>query len=444
MSQQKAANDIPFLKGFTRLAAYNIAAGLTVPLASLVDAAMLGRLPQVAALAGVALAGVLFDYVYWGFGFLRMGTTGLTAQALGAGRDDEANRILIRGVFLGVVLGAAVLILHPLLREGGFALLRGEADVEAAGRAYFNARIWGAPLTLANFALVGWFLGAARGRAVLLLTVVGSTANVAFNYLLILRLGYGPAGAGAGTALAQAIQFLVGLGLLPRGTLASAAGRLRTTFDWPVMARFLRLNGDLMVRTIFLISAFALFQNGAAQLGKVTLAADAILLHLLALAAYWIDGVAFATEVYSGRAHGAGDRALLRATLRASIALSLGFAALFSTVYWLFRVPIAGAISTHAEVVAQIVQFVPWLVLTLSIGSFAYALDGFFLGLTRSRLLRNAMAASFVVGFLPLSVMATRHQNNTLLWLSLVAFMIARTISLGFPAWKTAQGSIPG
>ncbi len=422
--------------GFARLTAYNIAANLTVPLASLVDTAMLGRLPQISALAGVALAAVIFDYVYWGFGFLRMGTTGLTAKALGAGDNDESHRVLIRSLVLGLGLGFLLLVLHPLLREGGFSLLAGAAEVETAGRAYFNSRILGAPLTLANFALLGWFLGNSKGRTVLWVVAAGNIANVVLDYWLILRLGLGPAGAGAATAIAQAIQFVVAIAFLPAGTLPRAVRDRATIFLWSKLTGFLRLNRDLLLRTVLLVSAFSVFQNASAYLGTNTLAANAILLHLLALAAYWIDGVAFATEVYAGRAEGAGDPSALRSTLGLAIRSSFFFALVFSLAYLLFRRPLLGLISTHEPVIDLASQFVLWLAITITMGSVAYALDGFFLGLTRAKLLRNAMAWSFFLGFLPLVALGAYHSNNRLLWAGLVTFMIARTVTLGVPALR--------
>jgi MATE family multidrug resistance protein len=183
---------------FLRLSALNALANLSVPLAGLADAGMLGHLRDLRHLGGVALASVLFDFIYWTFGFLRMGTTGTAAQARGRGDRPELYRVLYRSLLLAAGVAAAVLALQVPLRELGFSLLQGEPEVEAAGRAYFGARIWAAPATLANFAFLGWFLGREESGRALILTVAANASNIAFNYWLIIHLGWNAYGAGLG------------------------------------------------------------------------------------------------------------------------------------------------------------------------------------------------------------------------------------------------------
>ena len=181
---------------FFRLALINILASVTVPLVGLVDTAMLGHLGDIRFLAGVALASLLFDYVYWTLGFLRMSTTGMTAQAVGRGDHVEVTDVLRRSMLIALALGGAVLALQVPLREIGFALLSGEPGVELAGREYFDARIWGAPAALCGFVMVGWFLGREESRVVLAITLVANLANVLLNYVFIIRLGLAARGAG--------------------------------------------------------------------------------------------------------------------------------------------------------------------------------------------------------------------------------------------------------
>jgi MATE family multidrug resistance protein len=193
----------PLSRRFFRLALLNIFSNITVPLAGLVDTAMLGHLPEIRFLAGVALASVLFDYIYWTFGFLRMGTTGTTAQAVGRGDRREVYLTLYRSWMIALTLAALILLLQLPIRELGFGLLGGEPGVEAAGRAYFDARIWGAPATLCNFVLVGWFLGREESRHALVVTIVANLANIFFNYIFIIRLGLAARGAGLATMVSQ-------------------------------------------------------------------------------------------------------------------------------------------------------------------------------------------------------------------------------------------------
>jgi multidrug resistance protein, MATE family len=199
-----------FLQQFVQLAIVNILSNLMVPLAGLIDTAFLGHLSEIRYLAGVALATVIFNYVYWTFGFLRISTTGMTAQALGRGDRDAVWLIALRHMLLGLGLGIVILIMQVPLRSLGFALLSATAEVKAAGQAYYNALIWGAPATLIGFVLVGWFLGRGQGGKVLLLSVVSSGSNVLFDYLFIVQWGWGSAGAGWATALSQYLLLLVG------------------------------------------------------------------------------------------------------------------------------------------------------------------------------------------------------------------------------------------
>ena len=201
---------------FARLALINILSNLAVPLAGLVDTGMLGHLPDIRFLAGVALASVLFDYIYWTFGFLRMGTTGITAQAVGRGDRDETFRVLYRSLALALVIAGVVLLLQAPMRELGFAIMSGETGVEQAGRDYYDARIWGAPATLCSFALVGWFLGREQSRHVLVMTVVGAACNIVLNYIFIVRMGLAARGAGLATMISQYVMLGVGLFLFLR------------------------------------------------------------------------------------------------------------------------------------------------------------------------------------------------------------------------------------
>ena len=289
-------NGYDFRRRFFRLASVNILSNLMVPLAGLVNVAFLGHLVEIRHLAGVALATVLFNYIYWTFGFLRMGTTGMTAQAVGRS-DHEA--VLLTGLRNGVLalgLGLAILVLQHPLRELGFALLSAAPEVKSSGLAYYNTLIWGAPATLLNFVLLGWFLGREQGGRVLVLSAVGNGANVALGYLFIVRWGWESAGAGLSTAASQYLMLLVGMILVCRelrfGQVQAIAGRI---LDPLALRAAFALNGDIFVRTFALVSTFALFTNLSSVLGTVVLATNTLLLQVVTLAAYFIDGLAFAT-----------------------------------------------------------------------------------------------------------------------------------------------------
>ncbi|MFQ5526310.1 MAG: MATE family efflux transporter [Thermoanaerobaculia bacterium] len=413
---------------FWRLAGINILSNLTVPLASLVDTAMLGHLEDIRFLAGVGLAAILFEYVYWSFGFLRMSTTGLTAQAHGAGDRRELESVLLRGLVTALAFAALVLLLQRLLEGAGFSLLSGAPEVEMEGRLYFRARILGAPATLANFVFLGWYLGRERSDHVLVMTLVGNLANIALDYVFIMRMGLAAYGAGLATALSQYAMLAVAVVLLlpeiPRFRVD-----LRGLLDLRKLRDLLALNRDILIRTVALVSAFAIFLNFSAILGTVILAANTVLARIQALAAYMIDGAAFATETLAGKLQGGADRPglgrLRKMALKGGVALSLPVI----VPMLLFPEPLLGVLTSHAPTLAVAARYSPWLTPALLFGALAYIYDGLFLGLTRGPALRNAMLFSTLVVFLPMSVWALYARSNHLLWLSMVGFMVARTLA---------------
>lgn len=425
---------------FARLTALNIAANVTVPLASLVDTALLGHLAEIRFLAGVALGAVLFEYVYWTFGFLRMGTTGTTAQALGRGDGREIFLVLYRSWALALGLGLAILVLQVPLRELGFALLSGSPEVEAAGREYFNGRVWAAPAALANFAFLGWFLGREESGRALVMTVAGNLVNVAASYVLIARLGWAAFGAGLGTAISQYVMLAIALALF-LGRPGRVAWRWSEVWDAARLRQLFRLNRDILVRTVSLITAFALFTNFSSMLGTAALAANAILLRFLTLAAYLIDGAAFASESLAGALHGRGDRSGLGRLHRVALAVGLLFALPFLATFLLLPGPSLGLLTSQAQTIELARRHIAWLVPTVAIGSVAYVYDGLFLGLTAGRTLRNSMIASLAL-FLPAALFAVHSGSNHLLWLSLVGFMAARAATLHF-AWRRQDLASP-
>ncbi len=417
---------------FLRLAVPNIVSNLMVPLASAIDVALLGHLADVRDLAGVALATVLFDVFLWGFGFLRMATTGLTAQARGRGDPDDERTIALRAVALALTAGTAILLLQWPLREAGFLVLQGSAELEVAARAYFDARIWGAPFVLVNYAWLGWLLGREQSGLALVMSMVGHGMNIVLDVVFIAGLGWGAAGAGAATALSQVAMTAVALRLvapaLPWSGVRRVLPRLR---DRRALRAFFSLGRDITIRTLLLVGVFAVFTNVAAAMGTVTLAATAVLRQVVMLAAWFVDGFAFAVESLVGVFAGAGDREALRRTLRLALAWGVGTSAIVAVACVLFPRALLGLLVDHADVMDRLVETVLWLVPVLVLSAPAYVYDGFFLGLTAGTTLRRAMIVSTLVGFVPLVVVATVTGEVHWLWASLSTFMLARTWTLG-------------
>ncbi len=422
-----------FHRRFFKLTGLNILANITVPLVSLVDVGMLGHLPQIHFLAGVALSSILFDYIYWTFGFLRMGTTGITAQEKGKGNSSEIYQVLYRSLLFA--LGSSVLILffYFPLREVGFFLLSGTPEVEEAGRAYFNARIWGAPAALCNFAFLGWYLGQERSDYALLITVIANASNVILNYVFIVKMELAASGAGLASMLSQYLMLFVAVIIFFR---LDHAGLLcwKEVLDKRKILSLFKLNRDIVVRTLCLISAFAVFTNFSSVLGTQILAANAILLRLLMFASYLIDGAAFATESLTGIFIGAGSSRNLRKLMNLALWAGEIFALLFLVTVYVFSQYIFGILTTHPSIIELALRYGFWLFPILIFGVCAYIYDGLFLGATAGKPLRNCTIFSTVFVFFPMSLVGLYSGNNDLLWMSLVVFMIARASTL----WKAS------
>ena len=420
-----------FWASFLRLAGVNILSNLLVPLAGLLDVAFLGNLAEIRHLAGVAIATVLFNYIYWTFGFLRMGTTGTTAQAVGRGDGDEVLLTGLRGGAIALMVGLGIVLLQAPLREIGFALLSATPEVKQAGRDYYNAMIWGAPATLLNLVWMGWFLGRGKGREVLLLSAVSNGVNVVLNYWLIVRLGWASTGAGAATALSQYAMLAVALGLLSREVAwAQVQAVFPKVWNAAALKSLVLLNGNIVIRTFALITTFALFTNLSSAMGATVLAANTLLLQVVTLAAYFIDGLAFATETYAGQFHGAGEGNRLRALAKLSGGLSLALGLAIALLFALLPQPLFRLLTHHADVLEGVRQSVWWLLPLLGFGSLAYMLDGYFLGITAGNVLRTSALISSLLGFAPIAAIAWHTQSNALLWLALTCFMAARMVTL--------------
>ena len=415
---------------FFRLALINILTNVTVPLVGLVDTAMLGHLADIRFLAGVALASILFDYIYWSFGFLRMGSTGTTAQAVGRDDTHEVYLVLYRFLAVAGALGIALIVLKAPARELGFVLLSGEPGVEAAGRDYFDARIWGAPATLCNYAFLGWYLGREESRHALVMTVIGNLANVGLNYVFIIRMGLAAQGAGLATMASQYLMLAVAVAIFLQ-VGKPIAWRWREVMHRERLVALTKLNVDIMVRTFCLQTTFAVFTNFSSLMGTTILAANAIILRLLLLASYFIDGAAFASESLAGIFRGQGDPGRLKKLVRLSLLSGLGFAVLFLVALGLTSGLFFRLLTSHEDVIRTAVRYHLWFVPVLLFGSQAYMWDGIFLGLTAGRALRNSMLVSTVLVFLPVAALALYLGSPHLLWAALVLFMVARTVTLG-------------
>ncbi len=417
---------------FFQLAAANTASSLMVPLAGLIDTAFLGHLADIRYLNGVALATVIFNVIYWSFNFFRMGTTGPTAQAVGRGDENEIWLIVVRNSLLALGVGIGVWLLKDPIAAIGFSLLQAGPDVKAAAADFYNGRILAAPAVLVNYVLLGWLLGRARGRQVVALALVGNCSNILLDYWFIRRLGWGSYGAGLATALSQYLTLAAGLAVIFMGTVPwHRWPQIRAQLWQPAALKTLfGLNRDILIRTFALVMAMSLFTNFSSGLGETILGVNTLLLQIVLMAAYFMDGVALAVESYAGNFYGRRSTAdLFQLLLLGAVgSVVLGGAIALTLLIW--PVPFFSLLTSHRILLDTIPQYVGWLLPVLGLGGIAFTLDGYFLGLTAGRTLRNATLVAALIGFLPLALVASKLESPHLLWLALTALMGTRVITL--------------
>lgn len=415
-----------------KLAIANTTSNLMVPLAGLIDTAFLGHLDDISELNGVALATVIFNVIYWSFNFFRMGTTGPTAQAVGQGKAAAVWLIGIRNALLALGTGVVVWLLRSPIAAIGFSLLEAGPGVREAAIAFFNGRIVGAPAVLVNFVLLGWLLGRSQGRTVVLLAIVGNGSNIVLDYWFIYRLGWGSYGAGLATALSQYMLLAAGLVTVFSGSVPYRlwpqiksklwqAGELRSLFG---------LNRDILIRTFALVMSMSLFTNFSAGLGDTILGVNTLLIQIVLMAAYFIDGIALAVESYAGKFYGQQAKSDLYRLLIIGSGSSVALGLAIALILMIWPVPFFGLLTSHSQLLTRLPDYVAWLMPVLGLGAIAFTLDGYFLGLTAGRTLRNSTLLSSLIGFLPLALIASRWQNAHLLWLSLSGLMAMRAFTL--------------
>ncbi len=418
-----------------------VLANLTQPILGAVDTAVAGHLGSAANLGGVALGGLFFNCVFWGFGFLRMGTTGLVAQAFGADDQSGLRANVVRALLLAFGIGALILLMQAPLIRYVLELIGGSDEVQRNARLYCHARIGSAPFALANYVVLGYLLGAQRVRIALISQVLINVANVIAVLVYVYGFGWGIAGIGAATATADTIGFAFGAAVLwhqqPR-TLAPLAWR--TIVEPAELKRLVTINRDIFLRTMCLLGSFGWFAHVGARQGDAILAANALLLNFQTFMAYGLDGFAHATEALVGAAIGARDRDAFRQAVKVNLFWAVLGALGFSAVYWGAGTWIITQLTDQPAVRAAAQTFLPWAALSPLISVWGFLLDGVFIGATRTRELMQAMAASLLV-FLAASWALVDPFGNHGLWMALLIFMAARGLTLS-PLLPRITGAI--
>jgi len=425
-----------------RLAGPIILSNVSVPLVGVVDTAVMGRLPDAAYIGAVAVAAVVFGFISWGFNFLRMGTTGFPAQAQGGGDRTECVAVLLRGLLIAAAGGIAIIALQGLLIAWGLPLMHASTQVTGLAETYLRWRVWGAPATLAGLVILGWLVGMQRTGAVFRLQLFLNGLNICLNLLFVLGLGWDVDGVALATVIAEYAALLLGLWEVRRvlGAFRPLPERARLLAPERLLALF-RVNRDIFLRTLAIVAVHAAFTAQGAALGDRTLAANAILMQLLQVTAYGLDGFAYAVEALAGEAVGRRDRGAFRAAVRASSLSALIVAVLIGAVF-LFAGPWIVAVFTILPAVrAETLLFMPWMALLPLIAVWPYQLDGIFTGATRTAPMRDTMILAALV-FLAGAWLLVPRLGNHGLWIALLAFNAARGVGLGlcYPRLERSLG----
>jgi multidrug resistance protein, MATE family len=409
-------------------------ANLTTPLFGLVATAAIGRLGEAYLLGGVAMSALVFDCIFWLFGFLRMGTVALTAQAMGAGDAAEQRAVLLRALMIATAIGLLLIALQAPLGFAIFRLMGGSTAVQTAAATYFAVRIWSAPCALANFSLLGWLIGIARAGTALVLQITINVVNMAMTVLLVLVLDYGIVGAAIAAVTAEAVGVVVGLGI----AAVFFGGRIgtdpATVLRRDKLVRMLAINRDIMIRTAALIMAFAFFTAQGARTGDIALAANAVLHNFIMIGSFFLDGMASAAEQLCGHSVGARNRAAFLKATRLVIAWGLGFGLAMTGTLLLGGDAMIDLTTTSADVRLASRQFMLFAAFAPTLGVLAYTFDGVYIGATWARDMRNLMIVAFAIY---LAVWwALQGQGNAGLWIALLSFLATRGLlqAVRYPA----------
>ena len=415
-----------------RMAGPIIVSNLSVPLLGAVDTAVVGHLPEPYYLGAVAVGTMIFNFIYWGFNFLRMGTTGPTAQAAGAEDAAEVRATLGRALILAGAIAGGVLVLQLPIAWFAFGLVEASPEVEALGRSYFLIRVWAAPAALATYAIIGWFYGLQDARRPLVLQIFTNGINIALDLLFVFGFGWGVEGVAAATVIAETAGLALGLWLVVRRLGRLPPGRKAVAIlDPGRMKRMIAVNRDIFLRTLCLLFTMAYFTALGARLGDVTLAANQVLLNFLMFSAYGLDGFAHAAEALVGEAVGRRNRAAFEKAVRTAFGWAAFVAGINVMIYWIAGDAIIGLFTNIEEVRAVARDFLPWAVVLPAVSIWGYLYDGVYLGATTTRYLRNSMVIAAALYLLAAHLMLPVWGNHGL-WMALTLFLALRGVTLAF------------
>ena len=408
-----------------------VLANATIPILGAVDTAVVGQLGLAVPIGAVGIGAIIITAIYWLFGFLRMGTTGLTAQAIGSGDKPETSALLVRGVIIGFTAGLILIIAQVPIFLGALQLSPASMEVESLAQKYLQIRVYSAPAAIALFGITGWLIAKEKTRAVLLLQLVLNGINIALDLVFVLKLGWGVEGVAIATLIAEWSGLIFGLWLAREGFNNGYWKNWLQIFDRVRLIQMAKVNSDIMIRSILLEISFVSFLFLGSSFDDATLAANQVLIQFLNITAYALDGFAFAAEALVGQALGAKNRPLFRRAVVMTSQWGLGSVILMALAFFVFGNSIINIMTTAQDVRTVGYEYLPWMVIAPLAGAAAWMLDGIFIGATRTADMRNMMFISFCIYLIALAILLPKYGNHGL-WASLIIFSLARGITLGF------------
>lgn len=416
-----------------KLAIPNIISNISVPLLSAVDTAVVGHLNHVYFLGAIAVGSMIFNFLYWGFGFLRMGTTGLTAQAFGEDDQEQSIHILSRSLLVALAGSILLLLLQGLIADASFYIVHSTPDVENYARSYFFIRIYAAPATLALYAFNGWFLGMQNARYPMIVTVAINGLNVILDILFVFHFGLKSDGVAWGTLVSAYVGLILCI-IFFTYRYRSFVHFLKwfKVFELEAIKKFFTVNRDIFIRTLCLIFTYSFFTVKSAGYGEDILAANTILLQLWNIMSYGVDGFAYAAESLVGRFKGAKDTGNFQAAIRYTIIWGVGLGVVFSIGYAVFGRELVSLFTKDASLINLAMGFFVWTAIAPLINSFSFMLDGIFIGATATAAMRNSMIIATVIIFLPVYYITYPSFGYQAIWLAMITYMVARALALAF------------
>ncbi|OQX77711.1 MAG: MATE family efflux transporter [Bacteroidetes bacterium 4484_276] len=426
------------------LAIPNIISNITIPLLGIVDLAMMGRLGNEVFIGAIALGGMIFNFIYWGFSFLRMGTSGFTAQAFGTENKKEIISILSRALLVGLLGSVLLIILQYPIEKLSFWVINGSSEVEYFAGSYFYIRIWAAPATISLYAFTGWFIGMQNARTPMVIAIVVNVLNLLFNLLFVFVFDMKSDGVALGTVLAQYSGLLLAVYFLKKHySHYLKFWEKKAMLEVESMKTFFRVNKDIFIRTLALIFTLSFFTSKSAEVNDTILAINTILFQFFIFFSYFVDGFSNAGEALTGRFIGAKDKQNLNKSIRLTFYWATGVSLFFVMLNSLAGKLVLQLMTNNQEIIDGSLPYMPWIIIVPIASFVAFIWDGVYIGATVSNHLRNSILIALAV-FLGVYYLTTDKLGNHGLWLAFICFLAVRGIYLSLFAGRAVYHRVGG